>query len=115
MMPLSWCYSLVLGMGCREMSVTRRRHWRSRGRDLLFKFQRHAPRELKQLLDRRDLRFEMLPAGRIVYFHYKEAGLPGGDIEQQNRTIDVLLARLALIGERHCCRASREICNWLMH
>jgi hypothetical protein len=81
----------------------------ARDRSLLFKFQRHAAREMKQLLDRRDLRFEIFPAGGIVYFHHKQARLPGGTLKQQNRALDVFLPGLRLGGEMQGRCVSRHI------
>src|SRR5690348_17396476 len=110
----SWSNSLILGMGCRERAIAKRRIQRSRDHDLLFEFRRHAPREMKQLLDRRDLRFEVLPACRIVDLLDESARLPGRIIEQQDRTIDVFLAGLLLASRRRRRRASLEIRHWRM-
>jgi hypothetical protein len=69
---------------------------------------------VKQLLDRRDLRFEVLPACRIVNLFDESARLPGGIIEQQDRTIDVFLAGLLLVSWRRRRRASLKIRHWRM-
>ena len=64
------------------------------------------------MLDHRDLCFEVFPARGVVYFHHKKASLPGGEIEQLNRTIDIFHPWLALVAERQGRRVSPEVSDY---